>query len=80
MKRFHQEKNLMRRRYKENLLRRPNSFIDNKEGEIGRYRKSSPHDCGNPACQLCHGEKFPRRELTLPERRAELKLKESSDE
>ena len=42
----------------------------------GRFRKVDAWDCGNTRCHMCHGDKFPVRERTRQELRAELKLKE----
>lgn len=50
MKRWHEERHIMRRQYREGLslgiVRGPDY-----------YRKRDAHDCGNPRCGLCHREK-----------------------
>jgi len=48
--------------------------------QIGRYRKKDAWDCGNARCFMCHGDKFPKRELTYQERCADLKIKEGIEE
>lgn len=40
--------------------------------QLGRYRKRKALDCGNPRCGVCHSDKFPKRDLTPQERRAEI--------
>lgn len=42
----------------------------------GRFRKMDAWDCGIPHCRLCHSDKYPVREKTKQELRAELKMKE----
>lgn len=44
--------------------------------QIGRFRKSDAYDCGNPQCYMCHGDKFPVRELTRQELKANRKFRE----
>ncbi len=46
----------------------------------GRFRKRRAFDCGKTRCQLCHGEKYPRRERTRRELLAELKFREALGE
>jgi hypothetical protein len=44
--------------------------------QAGRFRKQDAHDCGNPRCPICHGEKYPRRTLTRQEILAGLRFQE----
>ncbi len=44
--------------------------------QMGRFRKRDAYDCGNTRCQLCHGDKFPRREPTRQEQLAALRFRE----
>lgn len=37
----------------------------------GRFRKKKPLDCGNTKCGICHRDKFPKRQKTRQELRAE---------
>jgi len=43
---------------------------------LGRYRKRKAMDCGNPQCGVCHSDKYPKRDLTTQEMRAEATRKE----
>lgn len=44
--------------------------------DIGRFRKKDAHDCGSSKCFLCHGDKFPKRELTEQEILSNISFKE----
>lgn len=74
MKRYHEEKALCEHRAK---LRR---HLDLQFGvnaayapEKGRFRKALRRGgCGRARCQVCHPEKFPKRELTRQEKKARL--------
>ncbi len=46
------------------------------DDQAGRFRKRKAFDCGKPRCQLCHGDKFPRRKLTKQERITQMRLRE----
>lgn len=46
----------------------------------GRFRKQKAFDCGNPQCDMCHSNKYPKRYQTYQEWAADLKLKEQTDE
>lgn len=48
--------------------------------QIGRFRKKDNGDCGQPRCWMCHSDKFPKREKTRQERKADLRLREQRDE
>jgi len=48
----------------------------NRERNYTRFRKKCAFGCSNPRCIICHGEKYPKRELTIQETKANLKLKE----
>ncbi|HYT91436.1 MAG TPA: hypothetical protein VEL76_22170 [Gemmataceae bacterium] len=50
------------------------------DNQVGRFRKRDAHDCGRPGCFLCHGDKFPRRRLTIGEQLAETEFKEQLEE
>jgi hypothetical protein len=44
--------------------------------QLGRFRKKDAWDCGNPRCWICHSDKFPKRELTIKEVKANLSFSE----
>ncbi len=46
----------------------------------GRFRKTHAGGCGRAGCQLCHPYKFPKRETTRKERRAEFAFREEIEE
>lgn len=46
------------------------------DDQPGRFRKRDAHDCGRARCQVCHGYKVPKRELTRKERLANLVFRE----
>ena len=48
--------------------------------QMGRFRKKHAYDCGKTQCRICHGEKFPKRQLSRQEIMAELRFKEQSRE
>jgi hypothetical protein len=48
--------------------------------QVGRFRKMDGEDCGRPQCKVCHGDKFPKRQLTRHEKKSLLSLKEQKKE
>ena len=75
MKRYHDEKNIIERRYREYL--RVTYLTEEQAGPKGRMRKRKPFDCGISRCTCCHGEiKFPKRIPTRKERMNELQDRE----
>jgi hypothetical protein len=44
--------------------------------QVGRFRKRHAHECGIPRCLVCHGHKYPRREPTRQEVRADVTFRE----
>ncbi len=48
--------------------------------QIGRFRKKDAWDCGNTRCYICHGDKFPKRDLSRQEVAAGLSLREQLKE
>lgn len=54
MKRYAQEKPIMERRKKV-----ANHYVgkDWAYGDLGRFRKKHPLDCGNTRCGVCHADK-----------------------
>lgn len=78
MKRYHDEKRINEKRAK--LRKRLNESIGGPAGhepDTGRFRKSLRcGGCGRARCQVCHPEKFPKRERTRQEKKAQLKEKE----
>lgn len=46
------------------------------DDQVGRFRKKKSFDCGNPRCQICHSDKFPKREPTEQEQLSKLNFKE----
>ena len=44
--------------------------------QVGRFRKMDAWDCGNPQCGICHSDKFPKRQLTIKEEKANRSFKE----
>jgi len=69
MKRWHEERVLMLRRWKMEMEKHdydwrnpPDPKCDKRAchcaAGIGSMRKRRPYDCGNPRCGLCHFEKF----------------------
>ncbi len=61
MKRYHQEKDFVRRRARYQMLILSNwakSESDLKANyKIGKFRKRAPLDCGKTRCRLCHPHK-----------------------
>jgi hypothetical protein len=49
------------------------------DAQRGRFRKRRAFGCGNTRCQICHGDKYPRREKTRQELLADLKFREGLD-
>ena len=94
MKRWHQEFPRAYREWKKHYLshlennisfnsapgRDPYQIDCDCDRQKGRFRKRRDLDCGKSRCQLCHSYKFPRRQATLDERRAELGLEEGIGE
>lgn len=76
MKRWHAESHKFeqqRRLNRRYISSRPDThWVD----ELGRYRKKHAMDCGNTQCRVCHGDKFPCRELHEDEIARDLKYKE----
>lgn len=74
MRRWHEDRNLMLRRWREEIAK--HEFEDypycslapipaEKKDDVchcyrgmGFLRKKSPHDCGNPRCMVCHLDKY----------------------
>lgn len=77
MKRWHEEIHIAKRHAKDAIRLRGKQHRFN---NLGRFRKRDGYDCGNPACHLCHSDKFPRRELTRPELRAAAAMREQLSE
>jgi hypothetical protein len=50
------------------------------DDQVGRFRKKDAYDCGNPACALCHGGKFPSRQRTRQEVIAAMRFNEQWQE
>lgn len=48
--------------------------------QVGRFRKQDAWDCGNPGCQVCHSDKFPKRSLTDQEKKSKINFKEQLKE
>jgi hypothetical protein len=46
------------------------------DDQVGRFRKIDAWDCGKTQCVICHGAKFPKRELTRQEQAAAITLRE----
>lgn len=44
--------------------------------QIGRFRKKDAFDCGNVRCYICHGNKYPKRELHEHEVIADISFRE----
>lgn len=63
MKRWHDEVDHCRRQRRRDVFR---------QRPLGRYRKRHGLDCGKTQCGVCHGDKYPRRELTIQEVKAEV--------
>ncbi len=94
MQRYHQEISITRRNWAEhrrNHVRDNVSFrkIVGKSAyavdcicdeQKGRFRKTDAYDCGKARCKICHGEKYPVRELTIQEINSLIKFKEQVKE
>lgn len=90
MKRWHEDYPRTYREWRKHYLVHVNSNIDYNripgrdpyqidcvcDGQKGRFRKMDAWDCGNTQCFMCHGDKFPVREKTKQELKADLKFKE----
>ena len=44
--------------------------------QVGRFRKTDAHDCGNPQCWICHGAKHPKRTRHEQEIKSEISFRE----
>ena len=79
MRRYHQEKQLMETRLmraRELML-----FPEHVAAVPGRYRKSlRKAGCGRGRCQLCHSEKYPKRQLTRKEEQILRDLKNQTED
>lgn len=78
MKRYAQERHIVRRRWKFwDRLMRGQLWQDNEDGrnesrfKPGHFRKRKPLDCGRPRCGVCHADKKFGRELTQQELKAD---------
>lgn len=74
MKRWHEDRDLMLRRWREEIAKHemdiysycslapvpPEADIDSCHcyKGMGFLRKKKPHDCGNPKCMVCHFDKY----------------------
>jgi hypothetical protein len=47
------------------------------DAQRGRFRKRRAFGCGNTRCQLCHGDRYPRRAKARQELLSELKFREA---
>lgn len=77
MKRYHEEKNILENRTK--LRRHLLWSLSGKwpEVEAGRFRKSLRcAGCTRARCQVCHPEKYPKRQLTIKEQKSNYDFKE----
>lgn len=63
MKRYHEERHIIERRAQEYR-----TAYEHSPRKVGRFRKTHI-GCNKASCQLCHPEKFPRRQPTLQEKR-----------
>lgn len=72
MKRYHQEKSVMRRNIK--LAKIFNCPLK----PYGCFRKKDSMDCGKSQCGCCSSHKFPKRELTQKEILANFNFKEQT--
>lgn len=69
MKRWHQEYGVMKKQLK---LYKKYHMNGKCVGQKGRFRKKKSMDCGNPKCQMCHSNKFPKRLKTRKEIKSEI--------
>jgi hypothetical protein len=90
MRRWHSERNLMIRRWRQELAKHnndlpfmalaPPSLAPETDCHcahgIGSVRKRKPYDCGNPRCGVCHFEKFhvPKARQNVRQREIEFAL------
>lgn len=74
MKRWHEERKIML------TNARMNDILKRGHLPLGKFRKSNPCDCGNTRCQLCHSDKYPKREKTEKEKISDLDLKEQCED
>jgi hypothetical protein len=70
MKRWHQEVAHCKREQATDKL-----YDGRRERQLGHYRKRHALDCGKPHCQVCHQDKFPKRELTYQEVRSDFEYR-----
>lgn len=50
------------------------------DNQVGRFRKKDAWDCGNSKCQMCHSDKYPKRQFTNQEELSKIKFKDSLKE
>lgn len=72
MKRYHAEKHIIENRTR--LYKRLGGWLGEQHDKyvpaVGRFRKTLRcAGCGRARCQVCHPEKFPKRQPTRAERR-----------
>lgn len=80
MKRRAAEDDLLEKRAKLHALfsHRPSKErFERDNAQPGRFRKKKPLDCGNVQCRVCHGDKYPKRELSRQEETARVADKET---
>lgn len=70
MKRWHEDVNHCRRQ------KRLHDRTVDLNMPLGRYRKQHAMDCGHVRCGICHGHKYPVRELHEHEVLADLDFRE----
>lgn len=75
MKRWHEEKGVMKRQIAKSKICSDKTF----DG-IGRVRKRHSLDCGKPRCGICHYAKYPKREKHEHEIRADISMREQMKE
>lgn len=95
MKRWHEEYNIFHRQWKihrKSHVETNKNYSNNRIGkdpyeidcscdeQVGRFRKMDAWDCGNPHCQVCHYNKYPKRELTNGEVKSNISFKEQLKE
>ena len=83
MKRWHEDLNIAQKNKKRHDMNRQRAFglgwfDENKP--LGRFRKTDGCDCGISGCRVCHSDKFPKRQLTDDEIKANVKFKEQLKE
>lgn len=83
MQRYHTEKHISENRVK--LYKRLGGYIGSPHDQYvpntGRFRKSLRcAGCGRAGCQLCHPEKYPKRQPTRKEQQATSDLKSQQED